>query len=285
MKTPGRLFIVATPIGHLDDLSVRARDVLRRVDKIAAEDTRITRRLLQHYQIATPLFSLHAHNEHQRTGYVLDLLQSGCDIALVSDAGTPLISDPGYPIVAAARTHDIRVETIPGACAAIAAISIAGIPCSRFSFEGFLPHKSQARVTHLRTLLSDERTLIFYAAPHRIQDDLVDMIEVFGQDRAGVLARELTKQFETVLTGSLGSLLDQLQSDPNQLRGEMVLIVQGCQAKDDTDADTDALVHLLTVLLAECPVKQAVKIACELTQHKRNTIYAMALEMKKKSEK
>ena len=281
MKTPAKLFIVATPIGHLDDLSMRAQAVLRDVDKIAAEDTRITKRLLQHYHISTPLFSLHAHNEHQRIAYVLDLLQSGCSIALVSDAGTPLISDPGYPIVAAARSANIRVETIPGACAAIAAISIAGIPCSRFSFEGFLPHKSQGRIKHLQTLSSDERTLIFYASPHRVQDDLADMITVFGQDRQGALARELTKQFETVLTGSLTSLLAQIQADSNQLRGEMVLIVQGHHAKEDTTDDQENLKHLLTVLLAECPLKQAVKIACQLTHHKKNAIYTLALSMKK----
>ena len=281
MSNFGVLYVVATPIGNLDDLSLRAKSVLSSVDRIAAEDTRHSKRLLAHYQINTPLFSLHAHNEYQRIDYVLNLLHQGHNIALITDAGTPLISDPGYPIVVACRKQNVCVKTIPGACAAIAALSISGIACHRFSFEGFLPAKSHARQIALAMLKNDERTLIFYVSKHRLLDDLTDMMSIFGAERKVALARELTKQFETVMTGKLSTILQQLHADPNQVRGEMVLVVEGFHKTDETNKnDQTELKRILGILLDECSVKQAVKIASKITGQKKNTVYALALALK-----
>ncbi len=279
MAENGTLYIVATPIGHLGDLSGRAISILNDVDYIAAEDTRHSQRLLNHYQINTPLFSLHAHNEQQRIDTVLTRLQRGDHIALISDAGTPLISDPGYPLVVACRQAHIDVVTIPGPCAAIAALSIAGLPCTRFSFEGFLPAKASARQTQLMSLVDDTRTLIFYVSPHRLLADLRDMINTFGGNRQAALARELTKQFETVLTGHLSDLEQGILSDLNQQRGEMVLIVAGADPKQATD--DDELTRILAILLADCSLKQAVSLAVNITGHSKNKIYAMALALQK----
>ncbi|MCD6056265.1 MAG: rsmI [Gammaproteobacteria bacterium] len=281
----GTLFIVATPIGHLGDLSFRAKTLLTEVSQIAAEDTRHSQRLLNHYGIHTPLFSLHAHNEHERSDQVIELLKQGQNIALITDAGTPLISDPGYPLVARCHKEEILVVSIPGPCAAIAALSISGIPCSRFSFEGFLPAKTAARENELSRLKEDERTLVFYVSPHRVVDELNDMIKVFGQDRLAALVRELTKQFETVLRGNLSDILKRLETDPNQLRGEMVLIISGL-SKTSVMADNkqQEIEKMLRILLDECPLKQAVKIAADISGEKKNAVYAMALRLKKSIE-
>lgn len=279
--TQGILYIVATPIGNLDDITLRALQILQRVDLIAAEDTRHSGHLLKHFTINTPLISLHEHNEAQRCTELFDALQQGKSIALISDAGTPLISDPGYTLVMRARSNDIKVVPIPGACALITALSAAGLAADHFVFEGFLPSKQGARLKHLQTLRDETRTLIFYEAPHRIVALLQDMIQVFGTTRYGVLARELTKLFETFQTGELATLLERLKSDPNQQKGEFVVLLKGAEAKaQDTQLQT---LTLLDTLLSELPISQAVSLAAKITGEKKNWLYETALERKKPS--
>ncbi|MBA3582545.1 MAG: 16S rRNA (cytidine(1402)-2'-O)-methyltransferase [Gammaproteobacteria bacterium] len=270
----GTLYVVATPIGHLDDLTPRAQSTLAMVDVIAAEDTRHTASLLRHFAINTPLVALHEHNERDRIALLLQRLQQGDNIALVSDAGTPLISDPGYPLVHAVRAAGIRVVPIPGACAAIAALSVAGLPTDHFSFIGFLPARAAARREVLRNVSQHPWTLIVYESSHRIEDCLQDCITVLGEQRVAVLARELTKQFETILSGSLASIAQQVSADPNQRKGEFVLLIAGAPA---VATDTLALDQVLDVLLAELPLKQAVALAVKLTGVKRNEVYQRAL--------
>lgn len=278
MSEQGVLYIVATPIGNLDDMTPRAREVLSRVDVIAAEDTRHSGRLLTHFGINTRTLSLHEHNERELTPKLVASLQAGESVALISDAGTPLVSDPGYHLVQQVREQAIRVVPIPGASALIAALSAAGLPSDRFVFEGFLPSKAGARRRQLEAVRDEIRTLLFYEAPHRIQATLADMTDVFGEQRQAVVARELTKTYETIHGDSLGALCRWVAADDNQQRGEMVILVHGAQAADTSSLDA-AAEHVLTVLLQELPLKQAVALAVKITALKRNALYQRAVEM------
>ncbi|HZX91098.1 MAG TPA: 16S rRNA (cytidine(1402)-2'-O)-methyltransferase [Rudaea sp.] len=268
----GKLWIVATPIGNLDDFSVRAQAILRQVDLIAAEDTRHSAALLQHYGIATRRVALHEHNEREVSADLVRQMRGGTQIALVSDAGTPLISDPGFRLVRAAREAGIVVSPVPGACAAIAALSVAGLPSDRFVFEGFLPAKPGARRAHLQLLATETRTLVFYESSHRIVEALDDLAGVFGSDRRAVVARELTKLFETVLDDSLAGLGLRVKADANQQRGEFVILVAG--AGDDAAAVRLAEGHRVFELLRkDLPPGRAAKLAAEITGAPRNALY------------
>jgi 16S rRNA (cytidine1402-2'-O)-methyltransferase len=273
----GTLYVVATPIGNLGDLTPRARDVLGSVDLIAAEDTRHTGQLLQACGVTTALTSLHEHNEARRSSELIAMLTQGKSIALVADAGTPLISDPGFDLVAAARRAGVQVVAVPGPCAAIAALSIAGLPTDRFVFEGFLPAKSAARTARLETLANEARTMVFYEAPHRLAEVLADMATVFGAERTATVSRELTKRFETTYSDTLARLAEAAQRDPDMTRGEIVLIVSGNAAPVDSPA-LDAN-RLLRALLDELPPSQAARIAAHLTGAKRADIYDLALTL------
>ncbi len=274
----GTLYVVATPIGNLEDLSRRAERVLATVDYVAAEDTRHSRVLLQHYGIRTPLLSLHEHNEAQRVDSVLELLVRGESVALVSDAGTPLISDPGYRLVREARRRGLQVVPVPGPSSLVAALSVAGLPTDRFAFEGFLPAKPAQRRRRLEELVAEPRTLVFFEASHRIVASVEDMAAIFGTAREAAIARELTKAFETVLQGSLGELLERLNSDPDQTRGEFVVMVAGApEAVDDDEAKLAEADRILKVLLEELPLKQAAKLAAKLTGVTRNVLYERGL--------
>ncbi|OOE70724.1 16S rRNA (cytidine(1402)-2'-O)-methyltransferase [Salinivibrio kushneri] len=270
------LYIVPTPIGNLADITQRALDVLASVDLVAAEDTRHTARLLSHFSINAKTFALHEHNEQQKAAALLARLQQGQSVALVSDAGTPLISDPGYHLVTQCREAGVRVVPLPGACAVVTALSASGLPSDRFSFEGFLPPKTKARQDTFRTLADDPRTLIFYESPHRIRDSLADMREVLGEARRVVLARELTKTFETIHGAPLGELIAWLNEDANRLRGEMVLLVAGYRA--DKSALPSAACHALGLLAAELPLKKAAALVAELYSVKKNALYKWGLE-------
>lgn len=279
MKTTATLYVVATPIGNLGDLTPRAREVLGRVDLIAAEDTRHTGRLLQACGIETRLISLHEHNEAGRVGELLQVLRSGRSVALVSDAGTPSISDPGYRLLHEAVQAGIAISPIPGSCAAIAALSAAGLPTDRFSFEGFLPARSAARRERLAALARDPRTLVFYEAPHRLPDSLEELAAMFGADRPAVIARELTKAFETFYRGSLAELLQRARTDADMQRGEIVILVAGARA--DLDQEEDALERAVRTLLEYLPVSQAADAAAKLTGTSRNRAYKLALRLAK----
>jgi len=275
----GCLYLVATPIGHRDDMSLRALEVLKSVDFIAAEDTRHSQRLLQYHGINTPLISLHEHNEAQRIQPLLDRLVAGEQVALISDAGTPLISDPGYRLVTAMHDASIRVVPVPGACAAIAALSASGLPTDRFIFEGFLPAKQTARQKKLQTLADETRTLIFYESTHRIVDSLKDMSVIFGEQRMAAMARELTKAFETIKRLPISELVAWVASDLNQQKGEFVILVEGAQAAE-VEADSQEHRRILSILLAEVPLKQAVVIATQIFGGHRKSLYQLALEIK-----
>jgi 16S rRNA (cytidine1402-2'-O)-methyltransferase len=268
---PGSLWVVATPIGHRDDFSARAVETLRKVAVIAAEDTRHSRPLLTHYNIATPLIALHEHNEREAVAAIVTRLRAGDSVALISDAGTPLISDPGYRLVREARAAGIRCQPVPGACAAIAALSVAGLPSDRFVFEGFLPPKSSARRARLSELAAETRTVIFYESSHRVAESLADMRDVFGATREAVLARELTKLFETVLGRPLGELTAQVQADPDQQRGEHVIVVAGCA--DATDAKLQEGRRIFALLREELPPAKAAKLAAALSGAPRKALY------------
>ena len=274
------LYIVATPIGNLADMTQRAIEVLQSVDLIAAEDTRHSGFLLKHFAIKTPSISLHDHNEQQRSETLLTRLQQGESIALISDAGTPLISDPGYKLAALVREHGIPVIPIPGSCAVIAALSASGLPSDRFSFEGFLPPKQGARLQTLEKLVADTRTLIFYDSPRRLQTTLIDMVNVFGEERRACLARELTKLHETINTKPLAELLDWVSNDANQQRGECVLLVEG--ANEQQDASDVEVNRVLTLLLKELPVKKAAAITSSLLGVSKNNAYDLALKLQHK---
>ncbi len=271
------MYVVATPIGNLEDITHRALNVLREVDLIAAEDTRHTSKLLQHFAISTPLKPCHDHNEREQQGYLINLLLSGKNIALVSDAGTPLISDPGFHLVKEAQLKHIKVVPVPGACAVITALSAAGLPSDRFSFEGFLPAKSVARKNILESLKQEQRTLIFYEAPHRLLESLQDLSAIFGSDRVAVLARELTKTFETIKQCSLAELVNWVASDANQQRGECVLLISPWKAPEGESINQESL-RVLKVLLNELPVKQAAALAAEITGERKNKLYQYAIE-------
>ena len=280
-STAGVLYVVATPIGNLEDISARALRVLREVSLIAAEDTRHSVRLLQHFGITTPLAACHEHNERDEGGRFIGRLLEGGDVALVSDAGTPLISDPGYHLVRQARAAGVRVVPVPGACALVAALSAAGLPSDRFIFEGFLPARQAARRARLEHLREEPRTLIFYEAPHRILECLQDLEVVFGEERSALLGRELTKTFETLKGLPLAELRAWVEADSNQQRGECVLVVGGWQAPEDDAVSGDAL-RVLDLLLAEMPLKRAAALAAEITGVRKNLLYQAALERQDK---
>ncbi|KRA54766.1 tetrapyrrole methylase [Pseudoxanthomonas sp. Root65] len=269
----GTLFIVATPIGNLGDLTPRALETLKGVAAICAEDTRRSGQLMSHFGISTPLLALHEHNEEALSQRVVERLLSGDSLALVSDAGTPLVSDPGFRLVRAARAAGVKVSPLPGACAAIAALSVAGLPSDRFSFEGFLPAKASARREQLQALAGETRTLVFYESSHRIAESLADMRAAFGDDRPAVLARELTKLFETVLDGTLADLHARVQSDENQRKGEFVVMVQG--AGDDLEARLVEGRRVYALLSQHLPPSAAAKLAAEITGAPRKALYGM----------
>jgi 16S rRNA (cytidine1402-2'-O)-methyltransferase len=274
----GTLYVVATPIGNLGDLSPRAREVLARVQLIAAEDTRHTRQLLQAFGIDTALTSLHEHNEMHKSATLIARLAAGESLALVSDAGTPLISDPGFDLVAAARARGVAVVVVPGPCAAIAALSIAGLPTDRFVFEGFLPAKNSARVSRLRELASEPRTMIFYEAPHRLPEVLRDLAAEFGADRTASVSRELTKRFETTYNGTLAQLCEIAAQNADMSRGEIVIIASGNPTPPGSAQALNAD-QLLRALLDELSPSQAAKIAAKLTGEKRSDLYARATQL------
>lgn len=274
----GVLYIVATPIGNLKDITFRAVEILQAVDVIAAEDTRHSVSLLQHYAVKTPVISLHEHNERERAAQILERLIQGEAVALISDAGTPLISDPGYFLVKEARNKGIRVVPIPGPSAAITALSAAGLPTDKFIFEGFLASKSKQRKDNLRALVNESRTIIFYESPHRILDLLLDMQEVLGGERMLVIARELTKKFETIREGTVNDLIEWVKSDENQQRGEIVVLLEGTKIKENPDE----IKKILSILLESLPVKQAVDLTTKITGQRKNDVYALALQLKPK---
>ena len=268
---PGCLWVVATPIGHRDDLSARAIETLRAVALIAAEDTRHSRPLLLHHGIATPLVALHDYNEREVVDALVARLQGGESVALISDAGTPLISDPGFRLVRAARAAGIRCAPIPGACAAIAALSVAGLPSDRFVFEGFLPAKAAARRSRLRELSGEPRTIIFYESSHRVAESLADMRDVFGAEREAVLARELTKMFETVLGEPLAALAARVAADSDQQRGEHVILVAG--RGEEADAKLAEGKRIFAILREELPPAKAAKLAAAISGAPRKLLY------------
>ncbi len=276
--TVGILYIVATPIGNRDDITLRALNILQSVDTILAEDTRHSMQLLTLLGIKKPLMSLHAHNEANKSDAIITALLQGKSFALISDAGTPLISDPGYPLVKLAQSHGITVAPIPGACAVIAALSAAGVPCDAFSFYGFLPAKKTARCSKLESLRATDHTLVFYESTHRILESIDDIATVFGEDCELVLAKELTKTFERFIAGSCTTVKAWLMADQGHCKGEFVLIIPP-RAEEGVQNDMN---NLLTVLLAELPLKQAVKIAAQLTKENKNEIYKLALTLQEK---
>jgi len=281
----GRLYVVATPIGNLGDLSVRAREILQTVSLIAAEDTRHTGVLLKHFGIQTPQLSLHDHNEQQRASEIIQRLQQGESVALVSDAGTPAISDPGFELVRAVAAAGLDIVAIPGPCAAIAALSIGALPTDRFCFEGFLPARGSARRKRLESLAAEARTLVLYEAPHRVRDTLEDCAAVFGGERSATVAREITKLHETTYRGSLHELLARATEDADFGRGEIVLLIGGApQAGEDDERGADghggALDRTLKILLAELPLKQAARLAAQITEARDNEAYKRALQLK-----
>lgn len=277
MNNTGILYIVATPIGNLQDITQRALTVFQDVDLIAAEDTRHSGLLLSHYGIKKPFFALHDHNEQQKADVLVEKLQQGLNIALISDAGTPLISDPGFHLVRKCRQAGIKVVPLPGACAAVTALCASGIASDRFCFEGFLPAKSKARQDKLKNLEKEDRTLIFYESTHRILDSLADMEFVFGAERYVVLAREITKTWETIQGDEIAKLRQWLEQDPNRTKGEMVLIVEGCQHCEEQEISPQA-VQALKLISAELPLKKAAAIVAELYGYKKNALYQYGLE-------
>ena len=273
----GILYIVATPIGNLGDISARALEVLQKADRIAAEDTRHSASLMRHFAIDTPMFALHEHNERHKAESVLRLLQQGESLALISDAGTPLISDPGYFLVREAHAAGIKVVPVPGPSALIAALSASGLATDRFCFEGFLPAKTGARRRALEALAQEPRTLAFYETPHRIEESLVDMAATLGDDRPATLARELTKTFETIRHATLGELAAWVAADPNQRRGEFVVLIEGAQEKGDEGLDEETQ-RIATLLAEELSVKQASALAAKISGEKKNAIYKYLLD-------
>ena len=279
MERPS-LYVVATPIGNLADITLRALDILKRVDAIAAEDTRITLRLLNHYGITTPLLALHEHNERRAAQKILQLLAVGKSVALVSDAGTPGISDPGAVAVAAVRDAGYAVIPLPGANAAVGALSAAGREAAHFLFYGFLPPQAAARKRELALLKKLPYLLVFYEAPHRVIASVADIAEVLGGERTITIARELTKMFESIHSCKLAQAAAWLALDPDRVRGEFVLLVEGAAVEDTDTADSAAARRVLGILASELPLKQAVKLTTEIAGGKRNELYALALEMK-----
>ena len=281
MTASGTLYVVATPIGNLDDISARMLKTLQNVALIAAEDTRHSARLMQHFGINTPLIACHDHNVRDQGLRLVERLLAGESIALISDAGTPLISDPGFHLVRAARAAGVPVVPVPGPCALVAALSAAGLPSDRFVFEGFLPARSSGRRQQLEALREEPRTLIFYEAPHRLLESLRDMQTVFGDERVVVLARELTKTFETIKGAPLVELCAWVEADSNQQRGECVLLVEGWRAPEGEESLSAEVLRILQLLLAELPLKRAAALAAEITGVRKNLLYQEALRLQK----
>ncbi|MGE5240604.1 MAG: 16S rRNA (cytidine(1402)-2'-O)-methyltransferase [Bacteroidota bacterium] len=279
MTNAGTLYVVATPIGNLEDMTPRAIRILAEADLIAAEDTRHSGKLLRHFGIGTETVAVHEHNERSQVPKLIEILKSGKSIAFISDAGTPLVSDPGFQLVRAARQAGLTVTPVPGACAAIAALSVAGLPSDRFVVEGFPPAKSAARRAVFEKLHEESRTLIFYESPHRILESLKDMVEIFGSTREAVLARELTKQFETVRSGGLAELHDWVEADKHQQLGEFVILIHGVPRAEREAMDAEAE-RVLKLLLEELPVSQAAALAAKITGLKKNKLYEYALAFK-----
>ena len=273
----GILYIVATPIGNLQDITQRALETFAQVDLIAAEDTRHSGLLLSHYGIKKPFFALHDHNEQEKAHILVEKLKQGSNIALISDAGTPLISDPGFHLVRQCREAGIRVVPLPGACAAITALCASGIASDRFCFEGFLPAKSKARKDKLENIAEEDRTLIFYESTHRILDTLEDMQAVLGEERYIVLAREMTKTWETITGNTIKNLREWLLEDPNRTKGEMVLIVESKPKSDNNDEISPQAVKALELIAEELPLKKAAAIVAELYGYKKNALYQFGL--------
>ncbi len=274
----GTLFVVATPIGNLEDLTPRARQTLVAADLIACEDTRHTGRLLSHFGIKTRLLALHEHNEQELAGRIIDELTSGKSVALVSDAGTPLLSDPGYRVVLAAHRAGVRVSPIPGSSAVTAALSVAGLPTDRFCFEGFLPAKKKARRDVLDSLASEPRTIVFYESVHRIEESLGDLVAAFGEDRRAFLGRELTKLHEQCVRASLGELLEQSRAGTIPGKGEFVIVVNGATDSGTSSLDIDRLLLEFSKLL---PGKEVAKVMARATGEKRNALYQRLLDLTK----
>lgn len=275
-KNAGTLFIVATPIGNLQDITLRALDTLKQVDLVAAEDTRHSGKLLAHYGIKTKLIALHDYNEAKCGKFLCQELQQGKNIALIADAGTPLISDPGYHLIKIVQEHNLKVVPIPGACAAIAALSAAGLPTDKFLFLGFLPAKTGQQTSFLTELTKQPYTMIFYESPHRLLPTIVNMAQVFGEERSVVLAKELTKTFETIHATTLGQLSSWLLADPNRQKGEFVILVHGAVQLHEIDASVMQVVQVLAKYL---PSKQAATIAAQITGVNKNQLYKLLLNL------
>lgn len=279
--THGTLFVVATPIGNLGDISHRALEVLTKADLILAEDTRHSKRLLNHYGISNALRSCHEHNETELIDFVVQQLSEGQDIALISDAGTPLISDPGFVLVRALREQSMSICTVPGPSSIIAALSISGLPTDRFVYDGFLPNKSGARKNQLELYLQEMRTIVLLESSHRIVASVKDIVEVLGSDRELVLARELTKKFETVIHDTAGQVLCELEEDPLQTKGEFVVLLKGSDAVEKGDVEIESL---LRIMLSEVPLKQAAKLVAKISGKNKNEVYKTALVVQSKSQ-
>ena len=279
------LYIVATPIGNLQDISSRAIEVLRGVDLIAAEDTRHSAVLLQQYNIRTPLKSYHDFSDNAQAENLVERIQQGQSVALISDAGTPLISDPGYKLVKIARAKGIAVTPIPGASSVIAAISVSGLASDKFCFEGFLPAKSAARQKQLQRLVAETRTLVFFESPHRILASLKDFLLVFGKDRIVFIAREITKKFETFHLDSLEESVAWLEQDSNQQKGEFVLVLEGADSKLFEILNQQRALEIVDLLQAEMPLKKAVALTAQITGARKNALYKAALATKAESSK
>ena len=281
-----KLYVVATPIGNLSDLSARARDTLAQSDLIAAEDTRHTGVLLKHFGIGTPQLSLHDHNEAARAVEIIALLRAGKSVSLVSDAGTPAISDPGFELVRAVAAAGFEIVAVPGPCAAIAALSIGALPTDRFCFEGFLPARGAARRQRLKALEREARTLVFYESPHRVRETLEDCVTAFGEGRAATVVREATKLHETTYRGSLLEMLNRSRDDADFSRGEIVLLIGGAPQTEGDEAESESKAQLdkvLLALLAELPLKQAAHLAAQITGARGNEVYKRALVLKEQS--
>lgn len=274
-----QLYVVATPIGNLADITIRAQEVLEMVDIIAAEDTRHTKRLLNHLGVQKPLLAAHDHNEAFAAGTIVEKLQSGMNVALVSDAGTPLIADPGFHVAKEVADAGFDVIPVPGACAVITALCAAALPTDRFIFDGFLPAKTSGRKQYFASVKNEERTLVVYESPHRILESLKDLQNELGEDKEIVVARELTKTFETFLRGTVASILAIMEADSNQQRGEFVVMIRGALAKKKLDVPQDAI-DLVVLLSEELPMKKAAALAAKHTGFKKNQLYQLALEQK-----
>ena len=278
----GTLFIVSTPIGNLADISQRAIETLNSVDIIAAEDTRRTGQLLSHFGINKKQIALHDHNEEKKVPKIIESITDGQKIALVSDAGTPLINDPGFDLVRAALDANLNVVPVPGPCSPIVALSVSGLPTDRFIYEGFLPAKQGARIKHLESLVKEPRTLVFLESSHRIVSSLTDMLTVFGADRTAVIARELTKTFETIKKAPIKELVEWIEADANQTKGEFVVVVDGSKVESSGKSELEAETIVKALLEEGIGVKQTSVIAAKLTGKKKKELYSLALELSEK---